>query len=307
MLKNGVRLQVLRIVEKYRTLRDMNMDMQSLVEELNALVSKIKNGSASLGELEAFAAAAAQLNERAIVLKYKAYEAKVYGEAPVKQHEVVDPIANDDEVIPMNTTIVVDTEESSEIASSTEESMAFDLFSLDDEEEVEEEVINETPQIEVETIAEVVTNDPIEADVPAFEMNTETVEMEEPAFEQSVHEIHETPVFAPGPEDALSNSHHDHPIYKRLVTDDESLATRLLSVRLESLKSAFGFNERLQIIQELFDGKNEAFNDALDVLDAQPNKSHARSVVSGLAYQFKWETESDVALDFVQKVERRYA
>ena len=132
-------------------------------------------------------------------------------------------------------------------------------------------------------------------------------EIEEPAFEQSVHEIHETPVFAPGPEDALSNSHHDHPIYKRLVTDDESLATRLLSVRLESLKSAFGFNERLQIIQELFDGKNEAFNEALDVLDAQPNKSHARSVVSGLAYQFKWETESDVALDFVQKVERRYA
>lgn len=304
MLKNGVRLQVLRIVEKYRTLRDMNMDMQSLVEELNALVSKIKNGSASLGELEAFAAAAAQLNERAIVLKYKAYEAKVYGEAPVKQHEVVDPIANDDEVIPMNTTIVVETEESSETASSTEESMAFDLFSLDDEEEVEE-VINETLQIE--TIAEVVTNDPIEADMPAFEMNTETVEMEEPAFEQSVHEIHETPVFAPGPEDALSNSHHDHPIYKRLVTDDESLATRLLSVRLESLKSAFGFNERLQIIQELFDGKNEAFNEALDVLDAQPNKSHARSVVSGLAYQFKWETESDVALDFVQKVERRYA
>ncbi|MCC6702773.1 MAG: hypothetical protein IT221_14680 [Fluviicola sp.] len=284
----------------------MNMDMQSLVEELNALVSKIKNGSASLGELEAFAAAAAQLNERAIVLKYKAYEAKVYGEAPVKQHEVVDPIANDDEVIPMKTAFVVEAEESSEIASSTEESMAFDLFSLDDEDEVEE-VINETPQIEVETIAEVVTNDPIEADMPAFEMNTETVEMEEPAFEQSVHEIHETPVFAPGPEDALSNSHHDHPIYKRLVTDDESLATRLLSVRLESLKSAFGFNERLQIIQELFDGKNEAFNEALDVLDAQPNKSHARSVVSGLAYQFKWETESDVALDFVQKVERRYA
>jgi hypothetical protein len=279
------------------------MDMQSLVEELSALVSKIKNGSASLGELEAFAAAAAQLNERAIILKYKAYEAKVYGDTPVKHHEVVDPIANDDEVIPMKSAFVVETEDVIETSTLTDESMAFDLFSLDEEEVAE----IASPEMEVATELIAQETEPTPAADPTFELQEETPEIEEPAFEQSVHEIHETPVFAPGPEDALSNSHHDHPIYKRLVTDDESLATRLLSVRLESLKTAFGFNERLQIIQELFDGKNEAFNEALDVLDAQPNKSHARSVVSGLAYQFNWETESDVALDFVQKVERRYA
>lgn len=282
------------------------MEMQSLVEELNALVSKIKNGSASLGELEAFAAAAAQLNERAIVLRYKAYEAKVYGETPVKQPEVEQPIANDDEVIPMNSVMAKHLEETT---PHIEDTVAFDLFSLDEEDE-EEEVAETAPIVE-EFVIDATPIAPVSEEVPMFEMNvqkeSEPEISEEPVFEQSVHVIHETPVYAPGPEDALSNSHQEHPIYKRLVTDDESLATRILSVRLESLKNAFGFNERLQIVQELFDGKNDAFNETIEILDAQPNKSHARSVVSGLAYQFNWETESETALDFIKKVERRYA
>jgi hypothetical protein len=92
-----------------------------------------------------------------------------------------------------------------------------------------------------------------------------------------------------------------------LVTDDNSLAARLMAVRLDSLKGAFGFNERLQIIQELFDGSAEQFTHAIETLDTLGSKEEARSVVSGFAYRFSWDKESNLALEFVQKVERRYA
>ena len=53
------------------------MTMNSLLEEMQLLVDKINEGTATMGEIEAFAAAAQDLNERAIIIRYKAYELKV--------------------------------------------------------------------------------------------------------------------------------------------------------------------------------------------------------------------------------------
>jgi hypothetical protein len=40
---------------------------------MQLLVDKINEGTATMGEIEAFAAAAQDLNERAIIIRYKAY------------------------------------------------------------------------------------------------------------------------------------------------------------------------------------------------------------------------------------------
>jgi hypothetical protein len=271
------------------------MDMQSLIDEMVALLQKIKAGTATLGELESFAAAAAQLNERAIILKYKAYEAKVY-QQPFAMAEEETPAAVE---VQMNA--VTETFSAPVTEPAVDADMDFDLFSMEDSES----------EIEIETEELVTPEEPIES----FEENTsfgfsDSINDKgvEPMFEQaSVAPIHATPVAAPSTEDALSNSQGEHPIYAKIVTDDNSLAARLLNVPLSSLNGAFGFNERLQIIQELFDGNADAYNDAIQVLDQQPNKAHARAVASGFAYQFGWDENSHTALDFIQKVERRYA
>jgi hypothetical protein len=98
-----------------------------------------------------------------------------------------------------------------------------------------------------------------------------------------------------------------HPVYKRLTNEDNSLAARLMAVRLETLKGAFGFNERLQIIQELFDGSNDDFTKAIERLDTLNSKNEARNIVSTYAHQYAWDKDSNLALEFIQKVERRYA
>jgi hypothetical protein len=278
-----------------------HMDMQSLIDEMVALLQKIKAGNATLGELESFAAAAAQLNERAIILKYKAYEAKVY-EKPFELAEANTPAAAAVQTSAATGIVSANTTETSisEPVNETED-MSFDLFSIDDQE----------AEIEIETEELVTPEEPIDT----FKENTTFGFSDsapdaapEPVFEQaSVAPIHATPMEAPATEDALSNSQGEHPIYAKIVTDDNSLAARLLNVPLASLQGAFGFNERLQIIQELFDGNADAYNDAIQVLDQQPNKAHARAVASGFAYQFGWDENNHTALDFIQKVERRYA
>lgn len=315
----------------------MNMDMQALIEEMSALIVKIKSGSATQGEIEAFAAAAAQVHERAVVLRYKSYEAKVFGTpvAPVIEPErtpapgpVAEPTA---EIAPEPVSEVLEDTEEEAVSFDLfqeQESEAFDLFSLDSEPEEESvesvfAVMTPTPEPEPEIAAP----DPV-AETPAMEDPEEeepTLQLEEAASHQT-EEPQETtppvsmpepvpvaqePVHTPAPEPAApvaaAPSGTIHPVYKRLVTDDNSLGARLMAVRLETLQGAFGFNERLQIIRELFDGSNEQFSQAISQLDSLGSKAEARNVVSSYAHQFAWDKDSDLALEFVQKVERRYA
>ena len=318
----------------------MNMDMQSLIEEMNALILKIKSGTASQGEIEAFAAAAAELHERAVVLRYKSYEAKVFGTPmePVVEVEIAEPDA-EVEIVELiveeepasNPTIVTH----EEVVVDEPEELSFDLFEEADAEsfdlfstDVEEPKVETAIEVEVENDAIEAT--PIESEEPAIEETVEltieeaivtpqtaetqethqtdtTQETQETAATQETHQTQETAQTQETHQTEKTPTGDVHPLYKRLVADDNSLAARLMAVRLETLKGAFGFNERLQIIQELFKGSGEDFTKAIETLDTLDSKNEARSIVSRYAHQFEWDKDSNLALEFVQKVERRYA
>lgn len=256
--------------------------MHALVEEIAGLVAKIRSGEATLAELEKFAEATNQLNERAIVLRYKAYESKVYGkphvhtEAPV--FEAPAPVK--EEIIPVI--------EAQETHLEPEEELSFDLFGQNTDEE-EEEI---TPFVEIkEEVKEEEEEDPIEEEIiQPVHTPVEEEKAPEPAFA------------AP-----IENTHGLHEIYEKLNSNDGTLAARLMSVRLDTLKGAFGFNERLQIIQELFNGSNDEFNSLIDQLESISSKEQARSLVSSYANKYHWKADSQLAIELIQKVERKYA
>lgn len=254
------------------------MEMHALIEEIAALFAKIKSGEATLGELEAFAAATNQLNERAIILRYKAHEAKVYGAAPVSEA----PVAVKEDIIPII--------EAQEVHPAPQEEPSFDLFGMDTE---EEEVENEIAFELIEDVVEEPEEEPIE-------------EVSEPIHQEAEEEkapVVPEPAFAA----PIENTHDLHPIYGKLNSNDGTLAARLMSVRLETLKGAFGFNERLQIIQELFNGSNDEFNNLIEKLETIPSKEEARSLVSSYANKYHWDVDSQLAIELIQKVERKYA
>jgi len=325
----------------------MNMDMQSLIEEMNALILKIKSGTASQGEIEAFAAAAAELHERAVVLRYKSYEAKVFGTPiepvvevviaePVAEVEIVEPIVEEEPAlnptIVTHEEVVVDEPEelSFDLFDETDES-SFDLFSTDVEEpkvETAIEVVNdeiedtliESEEPAIETVVELTIEEaivtPQTQETAQTSQTHQTAETHQTDETQETHQTEKTQETSQTQETDITQETHQtektptgdvHPLYKRLVADDNSLAARLMAVRLETLKGAFGFNERLQIIQELFKGSGEDFTKAIETLDTLGSKNEARSIVSRYAHQFEWDKDSNLALEFVQKVERRYA
>ncbi len=257
------------------------MEMHALIEEITALLVKIKSGEATLGELEAFAAAAGQLNERAIILRYKAMEAKVYG-TPVPQAPVSEaPVVAKEDIVPIV--------EAQEVHPEQQEEPSFDLFGMDTTEEIEDEVPFELVEDSAEAVIEEEAIEPFVAPVQETEEEKAPV-VSEPAFA------------AP-----IENTQGLHPIYGKLNSNDGTLAARLMSVRLETLKGAFGFNERLQIIQELFNGSNDEFNSLIEQIENISSKEQARSLVSSYANKYHWDAESQLAIELVQKVERKYA
>jgi len=330
--------------------------MQGLIGELSELIVKIKEGSATQGEIEAFASAAAQLNERAIVLRYKSYEAKVFGkpmEQPVhveshniQMTEPIETVAETpvaEEMVTTEAAVEMHEpdisfalfEEAPEVNEPKKEAVTFaqqesdsavegfDLFSMDDEEDESASMF--IPAEEPAAPAAVATpvtasaHEPIAEEESAI-INPEPV-IEEPVVEKETEApvvaddrpvYSQSPVEPAAPYDEIQpqvqqSNESIHPLYRRLKTDEDSLAAKLMAVRLETLKGAFGFNERMQIVQELFQGSNDAFSEAIEALDQLESKNEARRKVSSYANRFDWDERSDLVMEFVQKVERRYA
>lgn len=301
------------------------MTMNSLLAEMQLLVDKINEGTATMGEIEAFAAAAQDLNERAIIYRYKAYELKIHPTqfdveetvqeqtSPAEPHFVATKL--DDNALDMDFDLFSSGDDSlneepklveshdfsasipkiSEEISHEEPTTSFDLYENEPEEEktdvyLDEAENNEAPLMEaVDAIQEPVyllDEEPI--------VTSESIQETEALSEANESIVHETSLPL-------------HPIYERLSATDDSLAARMLSVRLETLKGAFGFNERMQIVNELLDSSNDLYHEVIEQLDNMESKQEARLFVSSIANRFNWNVSSTIAFEFIQKVERRYA
>jgi hypothetical protein len=88
---------------------------------------------------------------------------------------------------------------------------------------------------------------------------------------------------------------------------DSNLASQFGVVRIDTLIGSFGLNERLQFINELFDGSSENFSNAIKTLDILSSKDIARTKVAEFAVTNNWDVESDTVVEFMQKIIRRYA
>lgn len=301
------------------------MTMNSLLAEMQLLVDKINEGTATMGEIEAFAAAAQDLNERAIIYRYKAYELKIQPTqfdveetvqeqtSPAEPHFVAtkleentldmdfdlfssgDDSLNDEPMLEENHDFSESIPEISEETSHVEPTTSFDLYENEPEEHVtiaylDEAENNETPLME--------EFDAVQA--PVYTLDEEPLDTSESIQETVLFPEANEPI---GQETSLAL----HPIYERLSATDDSLAARMLTVRLETLKGAFGFNERMQIVNELLGSSNDLYHEVIEQLDNMDSKDEARLFVSSIANKYNWNVSSTIALEFIQKVERRYA
>lgn len=95
--------------------------------------------------------------------------------------------------------------------------------------------------------------------------------------------------------------------WEQLNIKDNSLSTQFEGAKIDTLIGAFGLNEKLRFINDLFDGSSESFSDAIKILDSQSNIEEAKLKSAELANQHNWDAEEESVVDFMMMVNRRYA
>jgi hypothetical protein len=165
-----------------------------------------------------------------------------------------------------------------------------------------------TPKIE--PIKEIIPEPEIEVtETPFFQQHQEPIKEEvreyipEPIQEVVIPIVSEEKV---GEVSSYSYGDLAQYIHKYNIVDS-NLASQIGVTKISSLIGSFGLNERLQFINELFDGSSENFSNAIKTLDVQASSENARTKVAEFAVSNNWEVESETVVEFMQKIVRRYA
>ena len=273
--------------------------IKTILGHLHSGVEKLESGHLSPEEMELLVEDAKELYERMIILRYKIYETNVLGvQAPVisaslRQPEIETPIdlfgSIDEPASEPEFEVTFASGESEE----RNEEVFYDENEEQLEDEEEEEQANEDAEAEEEAVAEE------EEEASEEEMSEEVAEveaeLEEPAEETTAAQTANwEPEFS-----------GEQPIW--MAEMEANIRDNRSVFPLESLIGAFTLNEKLQFINELFDGSSDEFSSNIKQLDQLASMDAARNMLTELSQTFNWDTESEIVEDFIYKICRRYA
>lgn len=359
---------------------------EELLKSIEAIFNQMHSGKLSMDDLESLVEQTRELNERALILRYKAYEEQVFGEAKINM-EVISETVEEEIALPSKMNEVADEFFASETSMDAQVTLpSTGLFEVKNEEkeapfelETQEEeakeaifdfdVFNQVPEEkfveeEIEEEEEIFENAP--TDSLEEELEEEIIHRSEEEFEQvenhskeyagedSMEDLNEDFRDSNFMEESMdrvdSSNSEDHlresefevrlenttpaeeivenqsipsfesttveptfqqeevktvSIFKSILESNDN-STHLFISKLDTLIGAFGFNEKYQCIQELFNGSSEDFNQAIDVLDALTNFQEAEKQLEFYVHLNKWDLESEIVAEFVRKIERRF-
>ncbi len=178
----------------------------------------------------------------------------------------------------------------------------------EEEEQEDEQIIEEkiaiTSSFDEETNSETQEITHHQTSVIETEESTTIIETEETTtITRFENPIEETVI----PQAEMPISSGDSETENKLKSIEKSLRINYSIVPLETLIGSFTLNERLQFINELFEGSSDSFSTAVKKLDSLDGLDAARTVVGEFASTNNWDLDSEIVEDFLVKICRRYA
>ncbi len=301
--------------------------MKTILSNLTERLSLLESGQLTQAEMELLVEDSKELYERLIILRYKLYETNVFvPQATVEpmfsettspmMEEVQTPAFDlfemgEEEQIAIEEEIPTLHFEADEPEIPMVEASLFDMdieapaatVDFTPEEEQVEEPIQEEPEMEesADEFLATAESDHVEAsEVVEEHMDEEVASVEIPEPEVSVEPQANFLDDITNPETTSINSAWILQI-EQTIRSDRSVFP------LETLIGSFSLNEKLQFINELFDGSSDAFSTATKKLDACQQMSEAREQLSDYSSTYNWDLESEIVEDFIFKICRRYA
>ncbi len=303
--------------------------MKTILSNLTERLSLLESGHLTQAEMELLVEDSKELYERLIILRYKLYETNVFvPQAKVEPmfSETTSPMMDEAETPAFDLfemgeeepMAMVEEEEVPTLHFEAEapvvpivETSLFDMpvetpsptMDFTPEEEQVDEPFTEEPEMEEsedEFLATVESDHVEESEVEEEHMDEEVVSVEIPEPEDSVEPQANFLDDIANPETTSINSAWILQI-EQTIRSDRSVFP------LETLIGSFSLNEKLQFINELFDGSSDAFSTGTKKLDACQHMSEAREQLSDYSSTYNWDLESEIVEDFIFKICRRYA
>lgn len=242
------------------------LSMSQLSESIQERIKKLESGKLPSEELENLSNDIRDLNERMIILRYKALEKgiKISSNEPAKEMKPI----------------------------------------------VEAQVSHVTPEVKKEEIA-----------TPSFKFSTQVETKEEAKKEEPVKTSTQQNIQA-----AIFDAGHDTLETKKEVSINEkmaqeksasiaekyaseqkfTLAEKLKMTRINDLRSAIGINQKFLFMNDLFEGENTSFNDAITRLNSCNNGDEAHQILNEYAQKYHWNHDGERVHQFTELIVRRY-
>jgi hypothetical protein len=291
--------------------------IKTILGHLQNGVDKLESGQLTPEDMELLVEDAKELYERMIILRYKIYETNVLGvrepviSASLRQPEIETPIdlfGAIDEPTPAPEFEVTFASDESEHSNEA-------IFNDELEDELEDEEAQDEPEEALEHLQEVIE---MPDEVETILEKVDDIKDEKPSQDETTHpeEVVEETIAHELPEDPTDNQSAQSSNWEPEFSADQPIwmAEMEANIRdnrsvfpLESLIGAFTLNEKLQFINELFDGSSDDFSSNIKQLDQLASMDAARNMLAELSQTFNWDTESEIVEDFIYKICRRYA
>ena len=216
--------------------------ISELINEIKLYAEKLEGGNLSVSELSTVLNASRELNERLVILKYKAAEKLV-----------------DDSNDGYNGRFKLNLKKDNQL-------------SLD-------EVISDTVKEKLE-----------KAQTNFLDDVDETEKVEE-----------QTRPIEPTPVETQSSVNE-----RFSENQSSSLGDKLKKTPISDLKQSIGINLKFLFMNDLFEGENTHYNQAVDILNSASSFEDAKMHLGELKQQFNWDDEHVSVIRFVELVERRF-
>ncbi len=228
---------------------------EEILSSIQAVFENIQSGSLTADEMESLVELTRELHERALILRYKSYEEKIFGIAPQKSDVQVEEPFEEMEAETENAEIsdepsILSFEEvEEEILEHEKQELVNDepVFDFDMFEKAEEDLF--VPEMIVELAPEMETSI---FDEPMAEENDIETEITAPFADESL-EVENTPIFSE-PEPSI----FDEPITE--VNDIETETSELIADESFEVDSTPVFSEPEPIVEDAAEVNTDIFN-----------------------------------------------
>ncbi|MEX1002535.1 MAG: hypothetical protein WDZ35_10515 [Crocinitomicaceae bacterium] len=267
--------------------------MKDLSKRLYKKIEKIEAGKVSIDELEGLVEDARNLYERLVIVKYKAYEKFGAAEKPAAPKEEKGKKSKD---------AAEEKNESFDFSGITEkkstvEQPAFDFTAVEDDSQegavLEEDHFKESAAIKSE-VPDVEEEEIEETQIEEADDNTEQEEEEEEQEEETNTKAHD--------------QEDDDSLHSKLKVEEDQLSLRkkLQSTPIKNLKDEISIAKKFEYITFMFEGKNENYEAAIEVLNNCDDSDEAKNKLNEYSIKYNWDLENKSIIKFVELVERRY-